>query len=971
MKLTRAFATGLLPLVLLAAAACGSDDDGSGNSGSGGPGVGGAGGNGSSDFPEASVAQCSYPTISDAQVLQALATGDARAVTDVNMLLEATQTVAGALRTTFDADLIALFDLGADGKPRADGSSLTAIDWNPTHDAITMSSTVGLNTPVLVSNGVRDTGTLRAEPLAILGKSEGARYLVFGSNPFRTSLSDDGANEQMHQFLRNAVRLLTGKTNTAGAPLKIVMAQLIEEYFFPDDSETRKWFDTKYGGPVSYNEADACDADKLSGCLNGADLLIVSGDYQKDTQDPKTIAKSVAQALAANVPVVYLQADGSLSPLGEALFETFHVGYVRDNYWDKLLLKGFDGTTTVGKLPATHESVVDALRHLKADDFSFETAAIAAAPADNADYQVQFAAGANAARDMLRNFDSAGVDIFRDCTHTFEKMLVLTGDRLRQDVKFPMSVATTPTNTFLRSYFADHTVYNTRGKGIAQPDRGNFDPKDLSGVNGTTHTVTIKSRPNFRAAGAYLLPGKTARITRTDTSDEVTRVFVNTIRDSATHEWDTGEKSYPRPKFLQSAHIPLKAGQPVVITSPYGGPLQIEFEGTGKDVSVTFENVGEHAHWRGPADDATFAQRLQADVFNWVEVATEGFELHSRLDYYRDTIKDARFETPAKMVPVIDRYTVNDFHVLAGFQGVGIDKNPEVYDWAVAKGLPVAEQIAVKHGNMDQATCGAGCSGNPYDSYWAFSPIAHGDLHELGHGVEDGRFLLTHGSKTYGGHGTTNWWAFYGAARYYEDHGGEGGSWGVTHDAIFAELQAAYAAGERAGTFSARMNSYFEKLLVGADDINGSYSFYLQAMMAARNAGKLIDGYHLVPRAILLNRAFKAALSDTTTWEAARQNLGFSQFTFEEAKAIGNNDFMAVALSYATGLDYRDFFAMWGTALGDRAKSQIGSFAYEAVPRAFFVLDPTDHTRGALKQRHGEFQKIVLDGTTAWPLTKK
>lgn len=42
--------------------------------------------------------------------------------------------------------------------------------------------------------------------------------------------------------------------------------------------------------------------------------------------------------------------------------------------------------------------------------------------------------------------------------------------------------------------------------------------------------------------------------------------------------------------------------------------------------------------------------------------------------------------------------------------------------------------------NADQATCGYGCSGNPYDAYWAFSPLGHGDLHELGHGLEKGRF---------------------------------------------------------------------------------------------------------------------------------------------------------------------------------------------------------------------------------------
>ncbi len=33
--------------------------------------------------------------------------------------------------------------------------------------------------------------------------------------------------------------------------------------------------------------------------------------------------------------------------------------------------------------------------------------------------------------------------------------------------------------------------------------------------------------------------------------------------------------------------------------------------------------------------------------------------------------------------------------------------------------------------------------GNPYDAYWSFSPLGHGDLHELGHGLEKGRFRFS------------------------------------------------------------------------------------------------------------------------------------------------------------------------------------------------------------------------------------
>ncbi|MCV5951156.1 hypothetical protein OFN94_40755, partial [Escherichia coli] len=77
-------------------------------------------------------------------------------------------------------------------------------------------------------------------------------------------------------------------------------------------------------------------------------------------------------------------------------------------------------------------------------------------------------------------------------------------------------------------------------------------------------------------------------------------------------------------------------------------------------------------------------------------------------------------------------------HVLAGFQGRGIDEVPYIIQYAQNQGWEIANIDMVKHMNADQATCGYGCSGNPYDAYWAFSPLGHGDLHELGHGLEKG-----------------------------------------------------------------------------------------------------------------------------------------------------------------------------------------------------------------------------------------
>jgi len=86
--------------------------------------------------------------------------------------------------------------------------------------------------------------------------------------------------------------------------------------------------------------------------------------------------------------------------------------------------------------------------------------------------------------------------------------------------------------------------------------------------------------------------------------------------------------------------------------------------------------------------------------------------------------------TPKELVDATMRYVHNFPHVLAGFQGAGIDVVDEIHQFATSNNLQVHNLDLIKHMNADQATCGYGCSGNPYDAYWSFSPIGHGDIHE-------------------------------------------------------------------------------------------------------------------------------------------------------------------------------------------------------------------------------------------------
>ena len=105
------------------------------------------------------------------------------------------------------------------------------------------------------------------------------------------------------------------------------------------------------------------------------------------------------------------------------------------------------------------------------------------------------------------------------------------------------------------------------------------------------------------------------------------------------------------------------------------------------------ENIGEHAHWRSGTDNETFLQRVAEGKFNWVEVTTKCFELHSRLDKFQETMKDPRWAHPADLAAAIHRYTFAGSHTLAGLSGSCIPDNREIHGWANSKGLQGGNSI--------------------------------------------------------------------------------------------------------------------------------------------------------------------------------------------------------------------------------------------------------------------------------------
>lgn len=916
------------------------------------------------------------PNTLPATVVTAIQTGNALTGASVDDYLDATLATIEHQRTSSDAVLAKLYNLNPNGTAKADGTSLTALNWDPNHDGALFSATFGVNTEVIVSNQDDKGAAAPAKGLAVAGVTPAnSRYLVLASNPFRTASLNNAntVNAQMDQFMVNAIQWLSGKAS--GTTLKVAIAHLDDSYWFRDESSTRTWLTAKFGTNVSFNVANAYDGANLGKILtDGADLVIVSQQLDAGL-DAQLVSDGIKALMEAGKPVLYLQLDGGPNALGSLLYNLFQVQYAGDNYWSNYLTSGLDGSTLVGRLPKNMTDIREMLTHLKTGsyDFALSTAKTGTA-AEQAAYLTQFANGAGAVKSMFNAYDGGRINIFQSGGREVPKLLALLGDRIRQEVVFPLKTASSTPKDFLRSYFADHAVYNFRTIVPAQKDLGTFSRSDFSTVVPVTRTINMTSRPNFRGTGAYALPGKTVKITRLDTGAVNTSIFINSLRSGSTHAWeDTSYGGYARPQFLWSASIPVKPGESIYLTSPYGGPIQMSFDQKDIPVQFTFENVSEHPYWNGPEDDAVFAAKLSASTHDWVEVATDGFEMHSKADRFKTgTMADPHWNTPATLAAATQRYTYNYSHIVAGFQGDGIDKDPEVYGWAQSKGLAVATTSTVKHMNADVPTCGWGCSGNPYDAGWAFSVVGHGDIHELGHSLQSGRWQLKHGAYSYPNHSGTNFYPFYVQSRFFDETGAvTGGQHGMDFKTLFQQLQAAYVAGDRTGKVSTIMETYFANALAPGGDSGyaNSYPFFFQFMMQARKKGLLQNGWHMMGRIHIVERAFNAALQNEATWEAEKAKFGFDKVAHADAKALTNNDFMAIAMSFASGLDSRDYMAMWGFRISAVADTQIATYSLPAAERSFFIINSADWVKGALTTRVDDFKKVAIDGVSAWSLT--
>ena len=266
-----------------------------------------------------------------------------------------------------------------------DGTPMTSVSWNPSHDSAQLKATMGVNAELLLSN-VNKNNDKYIQALAVIGECGDSRYVAFGGNPFSVKKAN---NEQMNTLLKNTIRWLAGTTGKD--PITLRIAQLSQTYWFPHEKYSRAWFD-KFMPEVTYNGIGDCDGANLDECTKGIDVLVVSQRYDTDKpEEPAAIAASVKRAMDAGVSILYLHNGRYMNPLGEQLFGLMDVVYRANNYWNKARLDNADPTP--GNTPnAGRESMKEMLRRVRDRDVDFETADIYKKPKSNEAYVSQIGA---------------------------------------------------------------------------------------------------------------------------------------------------------------------------------------------------------------------------------------------------------------------------------------------------------------------------------------------------------------------------------------------------------------------------------------------------------------------------------------------------------------------------------------------------------------------------------------------------
>ena len=555
-----------------------------------------------------------------------------------------------------------------------------------------------------------------------------------------------------------------------------------------------------------------------------------------------------------------------------------------------------------------------------------------------------------------RAYDYKKTDIFADANKSnnrLQKLFLLLGDKYREDISYPMDKVDTDNTTFFKALYADNSISYFRKSNTCQPKMGTFLNHDYDAnryannqtLNAKTTTNKSKSFQTTKFSepttmGVYAPPGKEIVIKRTDSEQGVkVWIAINFTRGGigANNSMPFSEKNlYNRPQTVSSHWIEIDTGEEIHLSTPYGGPIYVwwseQTSAVKPIISFDIENVLEHPvlYLDGSESEAQKAQEIanfstalsQNNNFSWAEIKTPFAELHSLMGNMMSVINNGTYGGDVgRYVEYMNKYLILGNYHWAGFNGGGLDGlNPSVADFCTEHNLDCTNSVIhqkprIQHMNSDaHSLCGNACAGNPIDFDHGIDPIAQLPNHEMGHNLQRARMTLPNGGEVSNLNST-----FRTSRAYALDQGRDYyGGWDqirVEFNTVFDKLKQ-YNTDGSIPQIQGPLNNegwagvafHAQLMWSSSTDENSSWDFYTKMW--------------------LHERLYTDALSTQSKWEEERDKLGFSTYSWAEAKAISSIDYMTIVSSYITNRDYRDFFALWMMKVSDKAKTQITANAY-------------------------------------------
>ncbi|MDN2482773.1 ImpA family metalloprotease [Vibrio agarivorans] len=838
----------------------------------------------------------------------------------------------------------ALFNLNSNGGPKDDGTSLLNVSWDPTVSSAILESYSGFNTPFLFSNTISGTHAITPNELGILGEKEGEKFIVWARNPFFSIMEGDDHNDEFNTLVKNSVDYLINSDSPT---------VVISNTNNPNFRAIKSWFSDNYDN---------------SNIINGAsevldirpDIWVISNN--DDNIDSSEVLPQVQKALSMGIPVMYVYRGGATVPntgLGYGLLDYFDIRFHGVNSNLNAQAQGFN----ILDLQAREEHIyardtarkVELVSNVINDNFTFDLALCVPGNSCNnlQSYLDEFSRPVQSVREYFERADRAKLDLYADSRFEFERLLIELADYYRTQLSFPMDKVTTPRSDFLQAQFSDAIVYHMRNFTTVPSDLGNISRTNFDHVSPKVINVSIPYRLGMRSTGAYALPGTTFSVTRTDSDESIeTKVKINTVRRTATRYYN--QNGYQRPATVTSSEIPLAVGETIELTSPFGGPIQVVVESQsaniGDEVSFRFNHVGQHPRYVYGEDSSAFMSELLKGDYDWVELVTPGFELHSKYNQMLESI--AHYDSVEDLAEHTVSYFYELSHQYAGDMNDLIPIRKDLDDWISSNNFEYVPRERVTHANIDLAACGSGCSGNPYDTSTKFDPLAKSiHLHEYGHGREKSALRID-GMNV---HASTLLYNNYVQNQHYIKTGIEPRCDNLHFEPLFEEMVIANQSDDPFG----HMNKIVKKGSAG----DGTTILHHMMLLTNKFSSPNIDGWLVVPKIHVMDHMRAKGLASDEAWEKGKYNLGLSLYTRSEASKMSNNDFLLTSISKIANQDFIPVFDMWGVPTSNLARQNVLNQGYGSFEPEYYRVFTTDYCKTM------DFDTVATDGSERYTPT--